>query len=130
MNVWTWDRVEQELAKYPGKHQEFRELAHLYTTFEDWLETDAKFVDIIASVIGCQCAEDLKQQQRETMDYRRTICATASEWIEQYSPLPSDSPVIAPILRIIKRFARQKRCHRNWEGKRAGIRCYCDEHKH
>ena len=127
MKIWTWERLEKEFEKYPEQLKAFQKLGSDYPTFDHWLNIDLKKCDIVAKVIGCQRTEDLKEQQRENIEYRRSACSTPNEWLKKFS---SDPEHRAQIRRIAKRFARQKRCHRNYESKKAGIRCYCDKHNH
>ena len=128
MKLWTWDMLLLEFLDRPQEHHTYSDLPSSYVTFEEWLAVDAQKTDIVARVIGCKCPESLKQQQHEAMEYRRTVCSTAVEWIGRFSGDPGYSA--APIRRITQHFLRQKQCHRNWEGKWAGVRCYCDTHNH
>ncbi len=127
MRLWAWERLEEEFGRFPELLESYKKLPSSYTTFDEWQETDDKKCDIIAAVIGCKCVKTIKEQQREAMAYRRTVCATAEEWIERFSNSPDYD---GPIRHIIRRYATKKMCHRNWIGAKAGVRCYCDTHNH
>ena len=127
MKIWSWARLEKEFKKHPEHLKAFQEVGDNYTSFEEGFIQDIQKCDIVAAVIGCHCEHDLKKQQKEAMEHRESVCGTPKEWFERLS---SDHKYGDQIERIIKRFSKQKRCHRNYEGERAGIRCYCDEHAH
>jgi len=105
----------------------FLKLPRSYTTLDEWLAVDEKKCEIVAVIIGCRCVDSLKQQQRENMTYRKTLANSFSEWMG----LSSSEPKCAmPITQITKKYSEQRKCHRNYEGIDAGVRCYCDEHNH
>lgn len=37
-------------------------------------------VDIYALAIGCKCTHDLKEQEKEFYEYRKSVCTTLEEW--------------------------------------------------
>lgn len=127
MNLWTWNRLAEAFQEHPQQFEAYQKLPTDYATFDEWQEIDEQKTDIITAVIGCKCAETLKEQQREAMAYRRTICSTAREWLEKFTGDPSHAE---PVSRIARRYLRKKKCHRNYEGPRAGVRCYCDVRNH
>jgi len=100
LKIWTWDRLLLEFLNLPQEHHTYSDLP---SSYEEWLEVDAQKADIVARVIGCTCVESLKQQQREAMEYRRTVCSTAQKWLKRFSVDPAHS---APIRRITQRYLR------------------------
>ena len=132
MRLWTWDRLQKEFMKTPekaiacGNHPPKKQCA----TFDEVLAIDHMQTDIVAEIIDCKCASSMKMQQTEAMEIRRAVWRSPREWIEasESGSIPKDTEIA--LQKIIRRYARAKSCHRNWSGKRAGVRCYCDEHDH
>ncbi len=51
-----------------------------YTTLDGWYESNMAKVDIYALAIGCKCTHDLKEQEKEFYEYRKSVCTTLEEW--------------------------------------------------
>ncbi len=135
MRLWTWERLEQEFEKHQDAIQAFQDFPPKKecATFDDVLVIDNAQCIIVANLIGCQCVDSMQQQQAEVMEVRKTLWSSPREWIkaaEAYDAKDTSLEHAAPSRAITRRYSRKKQCHRNWHGPRAGLRCYCDVHKH
>lgn len=134
MKLWTWQRLAEEFEKHPDQLRQFNDHPPKgnCATFAEVLAIDEGQCDITAEIIGCRCPENMKQQQTEAMAVRQAVWNTPREWLSAVEGIAGSIPpdYDTTIRKITQRYARAKRCHRNWIGQRAGIRCYCDEHGH
>jgi hypothetical protein len=126
MKIWPWWKISLRLLFSPRKYLALRKLPTKFVTLDEWYEANIAKAEIAASVIGCKCLHNLKEQEKEFMKYRKSICTTMEEWSKVVDKPEHDHA----IRRIIEKYREQKRCHRDFYGPQAGIRCYCDEHNH
>ena len=131
MKLWTWDTMLAEgVESHPEELDAFNSLSRIaYASFEEWLGLDMLKCDLATVIVGCRCPDSLKEQQKEAMTWRRRITGSDDpmQWILRHSRNPRN---VGFINALTRRYQRKKLCHRNWNGPRAGIRCYCDEHNH
>jgi len=81
-------------------------------------------VEIVTEAIGCQNPQHLVEQENELMAYRKAVCSTIEEWFGKYSKIPI---YIKPITNITNNwYAKEHKCHRQFDGDTPGIVCYCD----
>ncbi|MFA5831537.1 MAG: hypothetical protein WC878_06945 [Candidatus Paceibacterota bacterium] len=94
-----------------------------YVTLDEWMEVDEKECDIFAQIIGCKNAEHLKEQQRENMAIRKMYTNTFAEWMKidgEPRRIMMESHI-----EIAEKYRSEGKCHRQYEGKDAGVRCFC-----
>ena len=126
MKIWPQNKIGLRLLLLPRKFIVLRKLSRKFVTLDEWHKANLAKAEIAASVIGCKCVHDLKEQEEEFMAYRKSICKTMEEWSKIVDELEHDNAIRS----IIEKYRQQKRCHRDFYEPQPGIRCYCDEHNH
>lgn|SRR3989338_11163330 len=121
MKRHTWNALLLKSLFHPVLLVKFLRRPRTYSDLDHWLEIDEQKCEIVAKIIGCNNAESLKAQQKENMSYRQTVATSFEEWM-----LRSRCPVHAGAIdAIATQYEVRKMCHRHYDGREAGIWCYC-----
>ena|SRR3989344_3691711 len=134
MKLWTWKRLKLQLQEHLKERPEDAAVwdQSIGETFAEFLAIDGQRCELAARIIGCHCAESLKDHQKLIVALKRIFYSTPAECLGKahfIESLPRE--LLATFKRITERYRNAKKCHRNWQARsRSGIYCYCDEHAH
>ena len=124
MKIWPWWKIQLKILCSWRLFLKWCRAPKDYSTFDGWHACNLAKVDIATEAIGCKNPAHLIEQEKELMAYRKAACPTIEEWFGKYSKMSWHSEGIDGIVRS---YALEGKCHREFDGKKPGIVCYCNK---